>query len=114
MDEVHLYHAFPYVELNPVKAKIVEQPEEYAWSSAKAHMGLEDDEYLDDIELITSKVDDWKLYLAQAHENAIYRDIEKHEKTGRPLGTIKFLEGLETDLGIQIIPKKAGRKPKPK
>ncbi len=38
LDERHLYAAIRYVENNPVRAKIVEKPHEYKWSSARAHV----------------------------------------------------------------------------
>ena len=33
-----------YVELNPVRANLVDRPEAYEWSSAKAHLEGRDDE----------------------------------------------------------------------
>ena len=43
MDEAHLLAAVRYVELNPVRAGLVKRPEQWRWSSAKAHrQGRED------------------------------------------------------------------------
>ncbi len=36
----HLWMALRYVELNPIRAKIVAKPEQYPWSSARYHLGL--------------------------------------------------------------------------
>ncbi len=36
----HLWMALRYVELNPVRANIVEQPGQYAWSSARYHLRM--------------------------------------------------------------------------
>ena len=41
MDEAHLHACLRYVELNPVRARLVERPEDWRWSSARAHLGLE-------------------------------------------------------------------------
>jgi putative transposase len=38
MDEPYLMVAARYVELNPVRAKLVVAPSEYRWSSARAHL----------------------------------------------------------------------------
>ena len=38
LDEVHLYASVRYVEMNPVRAGIIEKAEDYAWSSAKSHI----------------------------------------------------------------------------
>jgi len=43
MDEDYLLAACRYVELNPVRAKMCARPEEYRWSSARAHMSGKDD-----------------------------------------------------------------------
>jgi putative transposase len=39
-DHTHLLQCLRYVDLNPVEAGIVQRPEEYEWSSYKAHIGL--------------------------------------------------------------------------
>lgn len=36
-----------YIHLNPVKAKIVEKPEEYRWSSYKGYISKKEDSYVD-------------------------------------------------------------------
>jgi len=38
MDEAHLFSAIRYIERNPVRAGMVSNPEDYPWSSARAHM----------------------------------------------------------------------------
>ena len=43
MDEKYLLAAARYVELNPVRARLVEKPELYPWSSAAAHVKGADD-----------------------------------------------------------------------
>lgn len=37
MDPSHMYRALRYVELNPVRAKLVTDPRKYRWSSAQFH-----------------------------------------------------------------------------
>ena len=43
MDEPYLLAAARYVELNPVRAKLVEHAPKWRWSSAKAHLSGRDD-----------------------------------------------------------------------
>jgi putative transposase len=43
MDESYFLTAARYVELNPVRARIVSKAEDYRWSSASAHLSGEDD-----------------------------------------------------------------------
>ncbi len=43
MDEAHLLACARYVELNPVRAKLVGAAEDWPWSSARAHLAGRDD-----------------------------------------------------------------------
>jgi len=43
MDEDYLLASVRYVELNPVRAKLVQRAEDYRWSSARAHLDGRDD-----------------------------------------------------------------------
>ena len=43
LDDEHLWAAVRYVERHPVRAGIVDQAEDYPWSSAAAHCGLRQD-----------------------------------------------------------------------
>ena len=45
MDEGYLHKAMRYVEFNPVKAGLVEKPGGYPWSSARAHLEGEADDW---------------------------------------------------------------------
>jgi putative transposase len=40
LSQRHLRMALRYVELNPVRANLVDNPEQYPWSSARCHLGL--------------------------------------------------------------------------
>ena len=40
--DAYLLEVCRYVELNPVRARMVKKPEAWAWSSYRAHVGLED------------------------------------------------------------------------
>lgn len=40
LERAHLWNALSYVERNPIRAGMAATPEEYEWSSAKAHLGL--------------------------------------------------------------------------
>ena len=43
MDESHFVTALRYVALNPVRARLVKRPEDWAWSSTRALIAGEDD-----------------------------------------------------------------------
>ena len=60
MDEAHLHACLRYVELNPVRAGLVERPEDWRWSSARAHLGLEGEALAAPLR---DRVTDWRAFL---------------------------------------------------
>jgi len=46
-DDEHQLMCGPYIELNPVRAKLVEEPEKWIWSSYRTYSGLETDQPVD-------------------------------------------------------------------
>jgi len=109
MDEAHLLTAARYVELNPVRAKMVTMPDEYKWSSARAHMAGSDDILVKTGPML-SMIGDWGTYLAEPEKQGEYDEFTATEKSGRPLGSESFVEKLEVLLGRSLKPKKRGRK----
>lgn len=109
MDENHLLAAVRYVERNPVVAGICKSPAEWKWSSARAHIERRDD-LLVRVQPMLNRVDDWQSYLSSGNEPEEDRRIERHGRTGRPLGDITFLRKLERITGVPLIPKRPGRK----
>ncbi len=111
MDEIHTLAAMRYVEMNPVRARLCERPEDWRWSSARPHLGLESDDLLD-LQATRRVVDDWAEYLAEAEDTATHASIRKSTRTGRPAGGDVFIEMLEELTGKAIRPSKGGRSPK--
>ena len=108
MDEKYLLTATRYIELNPVKAGLVSIPEEYPWSSAKAHMkGRNDD--LVKVQPLLRMVDDWRQFLSGDVSDEEYELLQRHERTGRPLGSASFIKRLENKLSRILTPQKGGR-----
>jgi putative transposase len=69
LDEIHLLACARYIEMNPVRAKLVKDPTHWTWSSAFAHTNSGKD-----------KLDKHRL--------------QKHERTGWPAGNIQFIYGV--------------------
>ncbi len=63
MDEPYLLAAARYVEWNPVRARLVEHPRQWRWSSAKAHLKGRDDRLVSVAPLL-AMVGDWRAFLA--------------------------------------------------
>jgi putative transposase len=82
MADAHLHACLRYVELNPVRARLVARPEEWRWSSARAHLGLGRDE-LTDLAATRDRIDDWRAFLEEELDNADHDAIRAAERTGR-------------------------------
>ena len=111
MDDAHTLLATRYVELNPVRAGMVERAEEYRWSSARAHLEARDDSVVKVLPLL-DQVEDWSTFLSQGSGKTERDLIQLHERTGRPLGNPGFVERLEKSLGRKLTRGKPGPKPK--
>jgi len=109
LDERHLWACMRYVERNPVRAKMIERAENYAWSSAKAHVDRTKNALLSDCYLL-DEIDDWAAYLAENDQEEDLKLFRRHGETGRPLGDTGFLEKLKKKLGIDVGYKKPGPK----
>jgi putative transposase len=101
------------VECNPVRAHIVEQAEDYPWSSARVHCGLRDDPLLDSEWLSSGTIPDWSRWLNPGNEREMDQRIRDRTFTGRPCGDDAFVRKAEHLLGRVLAPQKPGPKPKP-
>ena len=113
MDESYLLAAARYIELNPVRAGLVACPEDWPWSSARAHLGRRDD-LLVTVGPLLAMVSDWRAFLDSALSEEELSRLRGHSRTGRPLGDGSFLEQLEAMVGRVLKPQKRGPKPKPR
>jgi putative transposase len=111
MDEPHLLAAVRYVERNPVRAGLCETAEQWPWSSARAHLSDEDDELVS-VRALLDLVPDWAGYLAEEDSDLLADKVHRHARTGRPLGSDAFIQGLEARLGRVLRRQKPGPKPK--
>ena len=117
MDEAHLMAAIRYVELNPVKAGLVAEAEDWQWSSARAHVSGRGDGFTD-LSALAGHHDDWRAMLrhgVEAADVAVEEEasvIEAQMRTGRPLGDAAFVADLERATGRTLARGKPGPKPK--
>ena len=109
LGENYLLAAVRYVEMNPVAAGLAEQPGEYPWSSARAHLAGEDDQLVK-VSPLMDMVGNWQefLSLSDKEELALFH---RHERTGRPLGGETFIAQLEDELARPLRPQRPGPKP---
>lgn len=112
MDDTHTLAAVRYVELNPVRARLVRDAEAWPWSSARAHCQSRSDQLilakrpppLDDIE-------DWREFLADGLDDATLQAIRSHEVNCKPLGSADFVAGLSRQAARDLTVRPRGRPP---
>ena len=110
MDEKYLLSTVRYVERNPVAARLCVNPQDWEWSSARAHLKGEDDELVS-VEPMIKRVGNWTEYLSGSDYSNDTNLIKQHTRTGRPQGSTEFIRKLEVFRGEELAPKRAGQKP---
>ncbi|OIO74831.1 MAG: transposase [Elusimicrobia bacterium CG1_02_37_114] len=109
LDKRYLYSAMRYIELNPVRAGIVQKAEDYPWSSAREHIYKEKSLLLSD-NFMLSEIKDWAGYLAEGNSDKDLNAFRKLSRTGRPLGDEDFVQKIETLTGRVLKKNKPGPK----
>ena len=111
MDDSHWETALRYVELNPVRARLAKSAEDYRWSSARAHLGLETaPEWLDTDQFLRRwpTPASWRdsLGTLTRREVAAVRRATRHDSA---LGSDEFLQNLERTYQIRLRALPIGR-----
>jgi putative transposase len=94
-----------------VRARLVGRPEDWRWSSARAHLGLAGDG-LTRVEPLLSRIGDWTAFLGTGLEEAEAEAIRTSERSGLPLGSDAFRAALAAAAGIELVPSRRGRRRK--
>ena len=112
----YLMTVYRYIELNPVRAHMVERPEDDWWSSVHANLN----HYLDD--LVTPhfvylgidcdpdrRAEAYRAWLRQGVNDEELSLIRNHLQQERALGDVKFQAMLERTLGRPVAVRLRGR-----
>jgi putative transposase len=111
MDEGHLAAAARYVALNPVRARLVDRPEQWPWSSARAHLAGKDDQLVE-VSPLLERLGDFAAFLGSAEDQRATRALRIAETTGRPVGSAEWISELEASSGRSLAARKRGPKPR--
>jgi len=114
LDQAHFWAALRYVERNPVRAGMVDQATDYAWSSAAAHCGPGSPPAWLETEPMRSEFspEQWRMYLEADCMGDAEIALRKSTYTGRPAGSPKFVAWAECQLGRRLEAQPGGRPPK--
>jgi putative transposase len=112
LDESYFWSAIRYVELNPVRAKLVRRAEDYRWSSAQSHCGLRDDPVLSASPHWRNQfngIADWSAWLEAGLNPQHLEELRTRTRTGMPCGSSEFIQELEARAGRSLRVRPRGR-----
>jgi len=97
----YLLELVRYIHLNPVRAKVVTDPEKYLWTSHQIYLNRTKSELVDQ-DLVLAQFSQRKAMAQQAYKRFVLQELQgKHEekyyqvKDQRYLGDEKFIEQIE-------------------
>ncbi|MCX5782349.1 MAG: transposase [Elusimicrobia bacterium] len=112
MDERHTLACARYIERNPVRSKMVNNPHRWSWSSARAHSGIDKRDELGVnkfFDYVDGNTKTWRKFLELSDDPNEIRQIREQTRKGRPLGSTNFLDELEGKLKRVLKLKPKGR-----
>jgi putative transposase len=111
LDSNYFRNAVRYVELNPIRARLIARAEEYEWSSAAAHCGLRKDRIVESKprSIALADISDWSNWLAAGLSQECVVEIRENCRQNLPCGSEGFVDELERLAGRQLRHRKAGR-----
>lgn len=108
MDEEHTMKVVRYVEMNPVRARLVERPQDWRWSSAGARISGGPDPLVGGGQP-RAACDGWAAFLAEGLAEEDIEIIRAHQTAERPLGSAAFLARIEAEIGRPLRRRPRGR-----
>jgi len=112
LDDRYMWAVIRYVELNPVRARMVTKAEDYRWSSAASHCGLRDDSVLSNTrkwKKLHLQIDNWSAWLAEGDDPVDLTRVRRDTDKGLPCGSDLFIHNLETMIGRSLRFRPQGR-----
>lgn len=115
-DETYFLNCMRYIELNPVRANMVNSPKQYPWSSHMKNAFNVDndlitahDSYLCLDENINARVMSYRDLFKQTLSEEMLSEIRACWQTGTPLGNDLFLQQIEAALNVRVGRTRRGR-----
>lgn len=113
--ERYLLACCRYVELNPVRAGLLEWPEEYPWSSYRQKLGMENS-WVDEDACYRGLAEDlserryrYRRFVMRTDTEAMDDQIRAGHRHGWLTGTSRFADEIEKKTGIRIENRTQGR-----
>jgi putative transposase len=115
-DDEYLLHCYRYIELNPVRARMVSDPADYPWSSYRANaLGIESDlrtphELYCSLGEGTERLAAYRALFAAHVDDEPTADIREATRRGLALGDDRFIREMEARTGTRLRAGKSGPK----
>ena len=111
LDTNYFRNAVRYVELNPVRARMVVKAEDYPWSSAAAHCGQRNDHVIQSEVRPTALagIANWSRWLAEGITDESVNTLRRFASQNLPCGSMEFVASLEQIVGRQLRCRPQGR-----
>ncbi|MDY6874279.1 MAG: transposase [Chloroflexota bacterium] len=114
--DAYLLACCRYIELNPIRARMVARPEDYKWSSYRMKTGLQEPRGLDlDVCYLglgrtqSERESRYKAWVQADVPEAEVRHIREALQYGHPTGSERFRDEIAKRLGIRLALNKRGR-----
>jgi len=107
--ESYLWTVCRYIERNPVRAKMVEKPRDYIWSSARFQVTDNKSGFLEPVWKDPVERQEYEKFLNASGKKEENDMVKKRTYAGKPIGSEKFTEKIVEMLGIVINPRPKGR-----
>ncbi len=114
--ESYLFHLYRYIELNPVRAGMVTQPDEYSWSSYPCNAFGKESKlhtphplYLSLGKTRSERLGNYRALFSAHVEGVLLDEIRLSVNKGLVLGHERFAEQIEQLTGQRVTPGKRGR-----
>jgi putative transposase len=105
----YLWTVSRYIENNPVRAGMVKRPEDYPYSSARAHILGRENPLLREPLFDKSGLNEYRKFIRSEQEKKVIEEIRKQTRSGKPLGGAEFLLTLSERLGCSLSFRPKGR-----
>lgn len=105
----YLWRVSKYIENNPLRAGIVNRPEDYPYSSAKAHILGKKDPLLKEPLFDKSELNQYRSFIRSEEDKNMIGEIRKQTRLGKPLGDGAFIKTLSEKLGCSLSFRPKGR-----
>jgi putative transposase len=105
----YLWAVSKYIEKNPIRAEIVKRPEDYTYSSAKAHILGRQNPLLKEPLFDNNELNEYRKLMKTEENTQVIEEIRKKTMLGKPLGDASFLKILSERLGCSLSFRPKGR-----